>query len=57
MAFLSDPVGFDVRIAFAQLDAGWHQLKTQLKYKAIARSGVFEEVNEAYSTQVCSCCR
>ncbi|WP_419593063.1 zinc ribbon domain-containing protein, partial [Thiolapillus sp.] len=38
------------------LDAGWHQLKTQLKYKAIARSGVFEEVNEAYSTQVCSCC-
>ncbi|WP_419587974.1 zinc ribbon domain-containing protein, partial [Thiolapillus sp.] len=46
-----------MRIAFAQLDAGWHQLKTQLKYKAIARSGVFEEVNEAYSTQVCSCCR
>ena len=32
-------------------------LETQLKYKAIARSGVFEEVNEAYSTQVCSCCR
>ncbi len=57
VAFLSDPVGFDVRIAFAQLDAGWHLLKTQLKYKAIARSGVFEEVNEAYSTQVCSCCR
>ncbi|WP_305802795.1 zinc ribbon domain-containing protein [Thiolapillus sp.] len=27
-----------------------------MKYKAIARSGVFEEVNEAYSTQVCSCC-
>ncbi|WP_419622879.1 zinc ribbon domain-containing protein, partial [Thiolapillus sp.] len=39
------------------MDAGWHLLKTQLKYKAIARSGVFEEVNEAYSTQVCSCCR
>uniref|UniRef100_UPI003AF83C08 RNA-guided endonuclease InsQ/TnpB family protein n=3 Tax=Thiolapillus sp. TaxID=2017437 RepID=UPI003AF83C08 len=44
------------KMAKSVLDAGWHQLKTQLKYKAIARSGVFEEVNEAYSTQVCSCC-
>ncbi|WP_419649549.1 RNA-guided endonuclease InsQ/TnpB family protein, partial [Thiolapillus sp.] len=44
------------KMAKSVLDAGWHQIKTQLKYKAIARSGVFEEVNEAYSTQVCSCC-
>ena len=44
------------KMAKSVLDAGWHQLKTQLKYKAIARSGVFEEVHEAYSPQVCSCC-
>ncbi|EQC01761.1 transposase [Photorhabdus temperata subsp. temperata M1021] len=38
------------------LDAGWAMLKTQLKYKAIARSVVFDVVNENYSTQTCSCC-
>lgn len=38
------------------LDAGWGMLKTQLKYKAIARSVVFEEVSERYTTQACSCC-
>lgn len=44
------------RMAKSVLDAGWFMLKTQLKYKAIARSVVFEVVNESYSTQVCSCC-
>ncbi|WP_308317650.1 transposase [Thiolapillus sp.] len=34
----------------------YHEAEDTLEYKAIARSGVFEEVNEAYSTQVCSCC-
>ena len=43
-------------MAKSVLDAGWFMLKTQLKYKAIARSVVFEEVNEAYTTQTCSCC-
>ena len=38
------------------LDAGWGMLKDQLKYKAIAQSVVFEVVNEAYTTQTCSCC-
>lgn len=38
------------------LDSGWGMLKTQLKYKAMARSVVFEEVNEKYTTQTCSCC-
>nr|WP_247904391.1 transposase [Scandinavium goeteborgense] len=37
-------------------DAGWFMLKTQLDYKAIARSVVFEVVNERYSTQACLCC-
>ncbi len=44
------------KMAKSVLDAGWVMLKTQLKYKAIARSVVFEVVNESYSTQTCSCC-
>ena len=45
-----------VPMAKSILDAGWFMLKTQLEYKAIARSVVFEVVNESYSTQACSCC-
>jgi putative transposase len=37
-------------------DAGWFMLKTQLEYKANARSVVFQEVNEKYTTQTCSDC-
>ncbi|MBO0613724.1 RNA-guided endonuclease InsQ/TnpB family protein [Thiothrix fructosivorans] len=44
------------KLAKSVLDAGWFMLKTQLKYKALARSVVFLEVNEAYSTQACSHC-
>ncbi|WP_040691911.1 RNA-guided endonuclease InsQ/TnpB family protein [Providencia burhodogranariea] len=44
------------KMAKSVLDAGWSMLKTQLEYKAIARSVVFAVVNESYSTQVCSCC-
>ena len=43
-------------MAESVLGAGWAMLKTQLKYKAIGRSVVYENVNEAYSTQTCSCC-
>lgn len=44
------------KMAKSVLDAGWFMLKTQLEYKAMARSVVFEEVNERYTTQACSCC-
>jgi putative transposase len=44
------------KMAKSVLDAGWAMLKTQLEYKSIAAQGVFVEVNEAYTTQVCSCC-
>lgn len=44
------------KMAKSVLDAGWSMLRTQLKYKAIARSVVFEEIDEAYTTQACSCC-
>jgi putative transposase len=37
-------------------DAAWTTFRTQLKYKAIRHCVVFEEVNEAFSTQTCSCC-
>ena len=38
------------------LDAGWGQLKTMLDYKCAHAGIVFKEVNEAYTTQTCSCC-
>jgi putative transposase len=44
------------RMAKSVLDSGWGMLKTQLEYKAIARSVVFVEVNEKYTTQTCSHC-
>ncbi len=44
------------KMAKSVLDTGWGMLKTQLEYKAMARSVVFVEVNEKYTTQTCSCC-
>ncbi|MDD2727554.1 transposase [Malikia sp.] len=44
------------RMAKSTLDAGWTMLKTMLEYKSHQAGVVFEEVNEAYSTQTCSCC-
>ena len=38
------------------LDAGWGMLKTMLEYKCDHAGIVFEIVNEAYTTQTCSCC-
>ena len=44
------------KMAKSVLDTGWGMLKTQLEYKAIARSVLFVEVNEKYTTQACSGC-
>jgi len=44
------------KMAKSVLDAGWYQLKSQLEYKAIRSRVEFIEVNEAYTTQACSCC-
>jgi IS605 OrfB family transposase len=38
------------------LDAGWSAFRTMLQYKCDVAGVWFEEVNEAYSTQTCSCC-
>lgn len=37
-------------------DASWYALKTMLEYKCAHAGVVFDVVNEAYSTQVCSTC-
>lgn len=44
------------KLAKSVLDAGWYMLKTQLDAKSKRMQGVFLVVNEAYSTQTCSCC-
>lgn len=44
------------KMAKSVLDAGWGMLKTMLEYKCDHAGIVFEEVNEAYTTQACSCC-
>lgn len=44
------------RMAKSVLDAGWSMLRTQLRYKAMAHGVWFEEIDEAYTTQACSCC-
>jgi IS605 OrfB family transposase len=43
-------------LAKSVLDAGWSQLRSQLHYKAIRHGGEYIEVDERFSTQVCSAC-
>jgi transposase len=43
-------------MAKSVLDAGWGAFRTMLSYKCDDAGVWFEEVNEAYSTQTCSCC-
>ena len=43
-------------MAKSVLDAGWSTFRTMLQYKCDHAAVWFEEVNEAYSTQTCSCC-
>lgn len=44
------------KMAKSVLDAGWGSLKTMLEYKCDHAGVVFEEIDEAHSTQSCSCC-
>ena len=44
------------KMAKSVSDAGWTMFRNQLAYKAIALGRKFSIVNEAYSSQVCSCC-
>lgn len=44
------------KMAKSVYDAGWSQFKTMLMYKCDSTGAWCEEVNEAFSTQVCSTC-
>ncbi|WP_321574432.1 RNA-guided endonuclease InsQ/TnpB family protein [Paraburkholderia franconis] len=44
------------RAAKSVLDAGWSTFRTMLQYKCADAGVWFDEVNEAFSTQTCSCC-
>ncbi|WP_313484334.1 RNA-guided endonuclease InsQ/TnpB family protein [Acinetobacter variabilis] len=44
------------KMAKSVLDTGFSALKTMLKYKCENAGVLFEEVNEAYTTQMCSYC-
>ena len=44
------------KMAKSVLDTSFSAFKTMLKYKCENASVLFEEVNEAYTTQTCSCC-
>ncbi|OUL70255.1 RNA-guided endonuclease InsQ/TnpB family protein [Paraburkholderia hospita] len=44
------------RMAKSVLDAGWSLFRTMLQYKGDDAGVWFEEVDEKYSTQTCSCC-
>ena len=43
-------------MAKSVLDAGWSTFRTMLRYKCDHAAVWFEEVNESYTTQTCSCC-
>jgi IS605 OrfB family transposase len=44
------------RMAKSVLDAGWSTLRTQLSYKAMRHGGRMVEVDERFTSQVCSAC-
>jgi putative transposase len=44
------------RLAKSVLDAGWSSFRSMLRYKAIAHGAWYEEVNESFSSRVCSSC-
>ncbi len=44
------------KLAKSVLDAGWGSIKSVLEYKCAIAGVHFEEINERFSTQTCSCC-
>jgi len=44
------------RMAKSVLDASWSQLRSQLRYKAMRHGAEYIEVDERFTTQVCSGC-
>jgi putative transposase len=44
------------RMAKSVLDSNWYQLKSFLKYKALRLGTIYKEVNESWTSRVCSAC-
>jgi putative transposase len=44
------------RLAKSVLDAGWSSFRGMLRYNATAHGASYEEVDESFSTRVCSFC-
>jgi IS605 OrfB family transposase len=44
------------RLAKSVLDAGWSSFRNMLRYKATAHGAWYQEVNESFSSRVCSSC-
>ena len=44
------------RMAKSVLDAGWAMFRSQLRYKASRHGAVYLDIDERFTTQVCSCC-
>jgi IS605 OrfB family transposase len=44
------------RMAKSVYDAGWASFRQMLSYKSVMNGGSYVEVNEAFSTQICSSC-
>ena len=44
------------KLAKSIYDAGWFEIKRQLTYKCKHAGCHYDEVNESYTTQTCSCC-
>lgn len=53
---ISIPSLVKTRMAKSVYDAGWGMLRNQLRYKAMRHGVVYVEVDERYSSQVCSSC-
>src|SRR5699024_7554820 len=43
-------------MAKSVLDAGWSSFRAMLAYKSVKEGACYEEVNESFSSQVCSSC-
>ncbi len=44
------------RMAKSVLDAGWGMFRWQLRYKASRHGAVYLDIDERFTTQMCSCC-
>lgn len=55
--FVGDVAGMNqTRMAKSVYDAGWRSFKVMLEYKCQQAGVTYREIDEAFTTQTCSCC-